>query len=40
VFGAELDEFERSAHFPYAEEPDKFERDVAVFIRQHASSAP
>jgi proline iminopeptidase len=37
---AELDEFEHSAHFPYAEEPDKFERDVADFIGEHPSPAP
>jgi proline iminopeptidase len=37
---AQLDEFEHSAHFPYAEEPDKFERDVALFIREHPSPAP
>jgi proline iminopeptidase len=30
---AELDEFEHSAHFPYAEEPAKFERDVAAFVK-------
>jgi proline iminopeptidase len=37
---AQLDEFEHSAHSPYAEEPDKFERDVALFIREHPSPAP
>ena len=29
---AQFDEFDRSAHFPYAEEPVKFEHDVATFI--------
>ncbi len=29
---AHYDEFENSAHFPYAEEPAKFERDVAAFV--------
>jgi proline iminopeptidase len=29
---AKFDEFELSAHFPYAEEPDKFERDLAAFL--------
>ena len=29
---AQFDEFEQSAHFPYAEEPVKFERDVAAFL--------
>ena len=29
---AQFDEFERSAHFPYAEEPDKFEHDVTMFL--------
>ena len=32
VRGARYDEFENSAHFPYAEEPAKFERDVAAFL--------
>ena len=34
---AEFDKFERSAHFPYAEEPVKFERDVAAFLKEHSS---
>lgn len=29
---AQFDEFDQSAHFPYAEEPVKFERDVAAFL--------
>lgn len=29
---AQFDEFEQSAHFPYAEEPVKFEQDVAAFL--------
>ena len=29
---ARYDEFSNSAHFPYAEEPVKFERDVAAFL--------
>ena len=29
---AQLDEFEASAHFPYAEEPTKFEQDLAAFL--------
>ncbi len=29
---AQLDEFDQSAHFPYAEEPAKFEQDVAAFL--------
>ena len=29
---AQYDEFKNSAHFPYAEEPAKFERDVAAFV--------
>jgi proline iminopeptidase len=28
------DEFDASAHFPYAEEPAKFERDVAAFLAE------
>ncbi len=37
---ARLDEFKQSAHFPYAEEPAKFERDVAAFLIGHSSTAP
>jgi hypothetical protein len=29
---ARFDEFDQSAHFPYAEEPDKFEKDLADFL--------
>ncbi len=29
---ARFDEFEASAHFPYAEEPVKFERDIVAFL--------
>ncbi len=29
---ARFDEFEQSAHFPYAEEPEKFEKDLADFL--------
>ena len=32
VPSAQYDEFEQSAHFPYAEEPAKFEHDVASFL--------
>ena len=32
---ARYDEFEQSAHFPYAEEPQKFEADVAGFLTSH-----
>ncbi len=37
---ARLDEFEHSAHFPYAEEPEKFKRDVAAFIKERSSPTP
>jgi proline iminopeptidase len=37
---AEFDDFERSAHFPYAEEPVRFERDVAAFLKEHSSPTP
>ena len=37
---AEFDEFEHSAHFPYAEEPVKFERDVAAFLEGRSPPAP
>jgi proline iminopeptidase len=29
---ARFDEFDESAHFPYAEEPEKFEKDLADFL--------
>jgi proline iminopeptidase len=31
---ARFDEFDLSAHFPYAEEPDKFELDVGTFLSE------
>lgn len=31
---AQYDEFDLSAHFPYAEQADKFERDVAAFLSE------
>jgi proline iminopeptidase len=37
---AKLDEFEHSAHFPYAEEAEKFERDVAAFIMGNRPDLP
>jgi proline iminopeptidase len=32
---ARFDEFDESAHFPYAEEPEKFEHDIADFLSGH-----
>jgi pimeloyl-ACP methyl ester carboxylesterase len=29
---ARFDQFDQSAHFVYAEEPDKFARDLAAFL--------
>jgi proline iminopeptidase len=31
---AQFDEFDLSAHFPYAEQSDKFDRDVAAFLSE------
>ena len=38
--GAKLDLFPQSAHFPYAEEPTKFERDVTAFLQHPSPPAP
>ena len=35
---ARFDEFTRSAHFPYAEEPDKFAHDVTRFLAEPFAS--
>ena len=37
---ARYDEFRNSAHFPYAEEPEKFERDVAAFLAPSLARRP
>ena len=37
---AEFDEFEHSAHFPYAEELVKFEHDVVAFLEGYSPPAP
>jgi pimeloyl-ACP methyl ester carboxylesterase len=34
---ARFDEFDESAHFPYAEEPEKFEHDIADFLSGHTT---
>ncbi|HEV2576638.1 MAG TPA: alpha/beta hydrolase [Acidobacteriaceae bacterium] len=34
VNGSQFDEFDQSGHFPYAEEPSKFEHDVLAFLAQ------
>ena len=37
---AKLDLFSQSAHFPYAEEPVKFDRDVAAFLDGQPPTSP
>lgn len=40
ISGAKLDLFRQSAHFPYAEQPAKFERDITAFLERHPPPAP